>query len=85
MTALPDTPPPLTDAGTDHGSVYPLPAGVSDDPRFTFGLLVAVADVLTAHGYPPPRTGADLIGLRQALFNTLYQPRSDPTSRPETP
>jgi hypothetical protein len=78
VTALPGTPPP---AG---GPVYPLPA-TAEDPRFTVGLLLAVADVLTAHGYPPPQAGADLVRFQQALFTALYQPRPDQPDRAETP
>lgn len=82
MTALPEGPPPArTTLNTSaEGSVYPLRAP-AEDPRFSFGLLLAVADVLTAHGYPPPRTGADLLRFQQALFTALYQQ----PDRPETP
>lgn len=54
-------------------SVYPLPAP-ADDPRFTVGLVLDVAAVLTGHGYPPLRAGADLLRFQQALFTTIYQP-----------
>ena len=47
------------------------------DARFSYGLLLDVADVLAAHGYPRPATGADLVALQQALFGFLYGP---PTS-----
>lgn len=56
--------------------VYPLPRP-DDDPRFSFGLAVAVADVLAAHGYPPVRAGGDLIELQQALFGFLYARAED--------
>ncbi len=52
--------------------VFPLPRP-DDDPRFTFGLLVDVRDVLAAHGYPAEQaTGGDLAALQQALFRFLY-------------
>lgn len=53
---------------------YPVARPESgDDPRFTFGLIMAVADVLTRHGYPPV-TGMDHVDLQQALFRFLYGP-----------
>jgi hypothetical protein len=57
---------------------YPLPrptvvaAGGADDQRFTVGLTIDVAQVLTDRGYPP-MTGRDLIELQQALFGFLYR------------
>jgi hypothetical protein len=56
---------------------YPLPrpavvAAGADDKRFTFGLTVDVAQVLTDRGYPP-LTGPDLVELQQALFGFLYR------------
>ncbi|RZQ60859.1 hypothetical protein [Amycolatopsis suaedae] len=57
----------------EQSPVYPLPEPVrNDDPRFTFGLHVEVAEVLAAHGYPPVRTGRDLVRLGQALYRFLY-------------
>lgn len=58
---------------------YPIPRPATDsdargDARFTTGLTVDVADVLARHGYPPLRTGADLVRLQQALFTLIYQP-----------
>jgi hypothetical protein len=56
-------------------SAYPLPRPASgEDTRFTLGLALDVADVLTRHGYPPPAAGTDLIRLQQALFGAIYQP-----------
>ena len=52
---------------------YPLPA-TDDDDRFTFGLALDVADVLTRHGYPAV-TGADLVEVQQAMFRLIYQTR----------
>jgi hypothetical protein len=43
----------------------------AEDPRFTFGLLIDVAEVLVVHGYPQ-LTGTDLVDLGQALFRYLY-------------
>lgn len=48
---------------------YPLRAP-EDDPRFTIGLTIDIADVLTRQGYPP-MSGADLVKLKQALFGFL--------------
>lgn len=50
---------------------YPLPRPEVEDLRFTFGLIVDVAEVLEAAGYPKV-TGTDLVGLRQALFTFMY-------------
>lgn len=54
--------------------VYPIPRPVDDDPRFTHGLMLDVASVLTDHGYPPVRAGRDWVELQQALFRFLYAP-----------
>ncbi|MGW4826672.1 hypothetical protein ACWEOG_03750 [Amycolatopsis japonica] len=51
---------------------YPLTPEASDT-RFTFGLGLDVAAVLTAHGYPPLAGGADHVDLQQALFSFLYR------------
>jgi hypothetical protein len=53
--------------------LYPVPLP-GDDPRFTFGLLHDVIEVVAAHGYPPITTGADLLRFQQALFTAIYQP-----------
>ncbi|QGK72450.1 hypothetical protein GIY23_20640 [Allosaccharopolyspora coralli] len=52
-------------------------ATVDDDPRFTLGLVLDVAEVLERHGYPafrgPCAVGtADLVDLQQTLFAFLY-------------
>lgn len=57
---------------------YPLPAPPDDDPRFTFGLMVDVADVLAQHGYPKVSAGPDWVELQQALFRFLYAPAPTP-------
>ena len=69
----------MTDPDAARG-VYPLPAS-TDDPRFTFGLILQITEVLAAHGYPPVRAGADLVRVQQALFTALYQQ----PDRAETP
>jgi hypothetical protein len=46
----------------DAADVYPMP-DTGEDPRFTPGLIVDVANVLIAHGYPRPATGSDYAGL----------------------
>jgi hypothetical protein len=53
--------------------VKPLEGG--DDSRFTFGLVLEVAEVLARHGYPSPADpdcAADFVDLRQTLFRFLY-------------
>ena len=64
---------------------YPIarPSTDSDahgDARFTTGLTLDVAEVLVRHGYPPLRTGADLVRLQQALFTLIYQPATPGTN-----
>lgn len=49
--------------------ITPLP---EDDPRFTLGLALDVAEVLHQHGYPQITCGADVVELQQALFRFLY-------------
>jgi hypothetical protein len=51
---------------------YPISPRPDDDPRFTFGLTIDVAEVLEKHGYPPVKAGLDIVDLRQALFGFLY-------------
>ncbi len=55
---------------------YPLPRP-ADDPRFTFGLLHDVTEVLTRHGYPELDAG-DLVELHLMLFRLIYQPEATP-------
>ncbi len=56
--------------------LYPVvPAEGDDDPRFTFGLIFDVALVIEDYGYPPIRSGLDLVDLELALFRFLYSPR----------
>lgn len=56
---------------TDDTRKYPLPA-TDEDARFTFGLVLDVRDVLTAHGYPQITAGSDFVDLQQTLFRFLY-------------
>jgi hypothetical protein len=54
--------------------VYPIPRpDTGGDHRFTVGLALDVAAVLTRHGYPPVTTGGDLLRLQSALFTLIYQ------------
>ncbi|PRY19133.1 hypothetical protein [Pseudosporangium ferrugineum] len=50
---------------------YPLPCPEADS-RFTYGLLIDIADQLQEHGYPRPIAARDLVALQQALFGFLY-------------
>jgi hypothetical protein len=59
---------------TRPAPAYPIAGPASgDDPRFSLGLALDVAQVLTRHGYPPFGAGADLTHLQQALFKAIYQ------------
>ena len=60
----------MADATTPQPA-YPLPVP-ADDPRFSYGLLFDIADVLTRHGFPHP-AGADWADLMLALSRFLYQ------------
>ncbi|MFF3096228.1 hypothetical protein [Streptomyces cyaneofuscatus] len=51
---------------------YPITPRPEDDARFTAGLALDVADVLTRHGYPRPASGPDWVELKLALFRFLY-------------
>jgi len=53
---------------------FPVQVTSDDDPRFTFGLVVEVAEVLARRGFPDATvgSGADFVALRQALFRFLY-------------
>jgi hypothetical protein len=54
--------------------LYPISAP-ADDPRFTVGLLIDLADVLQTHGYPRLCSGGDLLDLQQVMFRFLYDIR----------
>lgn len=58
-------------------AAYPVKPVGGTDPRFTFGLVLDVAKVLAAHGYPDltdttVATGADLVDLQQVLYRFVY-------------
>jgi hypothetical protein len=54
-------------------AAYPLRRPAGDDPRFTYGLVFDIADVLCKHGYPRP-AHTDWADLMLAVFGFLYQP-----------
>jgi hypothetical protein len=68
------------DAVIDAGRRYPIPAA-DDDDRFTFGLILDVADVLASHGYPKLTSGDDYVELQGAVFRFIY----DTTTIPAEP
>lgn len=70
MSSLPDPHQPTT---TPHPA-YPLDVADGNAPRFTLGVVIDVAAVLAARGYPPITAGADIVALQQALFGFLYRP-----------
>jgi hypothetical protein len=74
----PDMPTPEAAAPTRQAALYPIPRP-QHDSRFTVGLVLDLAAVLTRHGYPPAATGPDLVHLQQALFTTIYQPSKETT------
>lgn len=64
--------------------VYPMLLPSFDDPRFSHGLIIDVATVLEAAGYPAVR-GVDFVDLQGALFGFLYSdetPAEVDASRP---
>jgi hypothetical protein len=61
-----------TTASTAQEPVYPLPAPAGDDPRFTYGLLSDIAEVLQRNGFPQP-AGTDWADLMTTLGRFLYQ------------
>jgi len=59
--------------GATPQPVYPLPAPTDTDPRFTYGLLHEVAQVLQRNGFPRPE-GTDWADLITCLLGGfLYQ------------
>lgn len=60
---------------------YPLPRPNDDDPRFTVGLHLDVAKVLTDHGFPK-LSGVDLVDLGQAIFHFVYASTDRPVPAP---
>jgi hypothetical protein len=72
----------MTSPSAPTVTAYPLPRpACDDDPRFTYGLVFDIADVLTAHGYPRPEH-TDWADLMLALFRFIYQP---PTQQEPNP
>jgi hypothetical protein len=63
----------MTDTTTPQ-PVYPLPTPAGDDPRFTYGLIFDIAEVLQRNGFPQP-AGTDWAHLMTALGRFLYQPK----------
>jgi hypothetical protein len=61
--------------------IYPLGHPESgDDCRFTVGLVLDVADVLSKHGYPDmvsAESGADYLNVRDFLYQFIYGPEGD--------
>lgn len=49
---------------------YPIPAP-EDDPRFTFGFTLELAQVIERHGFPK-LTGPDLVQLQMAMYRMIY-------------
>ncbi|MEV5944492.1 hypothetical protein [Streptomyces sp. NPDC051994] len=52
--------------------LFPISPRSDDDPRFTLGLALDVAEVMHQHGYPQITSGVDMVELQQALFGFLY-------------
>ncbi|WP_328614530.1 hypothetical protein OHS58_48520 [Amycolatopsis sp. NBC_00348] len=65
-----------------HDRRYPIPAP-AEDARFTFGLVLDLADVLHRHGYPKITSGDDFVELQQAVWRFLYT-TDTATAVPET-
>lgn len=61
-------------AGLPYGGKprYPV-ADLEDDPRFCFGLVCEVGQVLESHGFPPVTHGLDHVDLTAALFEFVYR------------
>lgn len=68
---------------------YPLP--LVDDPRFDGGLILDLAKVIEAHGFPPVTDATDLAGLQQSAFEIIFCARpmvddaGDPPRTPRSP
>ncbi|MEU3458186.1 hypothetical protein ABZ671_32070 [Micromonospora sp. NPDC006766] len=61
----------MTDTSTP-AAAYPLPEPGDADPRFTYGLLFDIAEVLQRNGFPRPAS-ADWANLMATLGRFLYQ------------
>jgi hypothetical protein len=67
------SPPGPNQAASPPAPAYPIrPPTSGADPRFTIGLALDIADVLTRHGYPALTCGHDLAHWQDALFTTIY-------------
>lgn len=63
----------MTDtASISRQPVYPLPAPADNDPRFTYGMLFDIAEVLQRNGFPQT-VGTDWAALMTAVGRFLYQ------------
>jgi hypothetical protein len=52
---------------------YPVdPTEDAEKPRFTFGLIRDVAELLADKGYPKVENNQDFVRLQQALYEFLY-------------
>jgi len=74
------SPPGPNQAASPPAPAYPIRPPAGGDPRFTIGLAMDVADVLTRHGYPALACGRDLAHWQGALFTTIYQHGKESTS-----
>jgi hypothetical protein len=63
---------------------YPRP--LVDDPRFDGGLILDLAKVIEAHGFPPITDATDLAGLQQSAFEFIFcaRPMVDDAGDPAT-
>jgi hypothetical protein len=66
----------MTDT-TPTAAAYPLPHPDGPDPRFTYGLLFDIAEVLQPNGFPRP-ADTDWANLMTTLHRFLYQPKETP-------
>jgi hypothetical protein len=64
----------MTTTSTARQPVYPLPVPADNDPRFTYGLLFDIGQVLQRNGFPQP-AGTDWADLMAVLGRFLYQPK----------
>ena len=67
----------MTNDTSTSQPAYPLPEPGGADPRFTYGLLFDIAEVLQRNGFPCP-AGTDWAHLMATLHRFLYQPKETP-------
>jgi hypothetical protein len=66
------------DTASGPQRTYPLGHLAGEvDPRFTYGLIFDLADLLQQHGYPPP-ADSDWAHLVASLHRTLYHDQEHP-------